>query len=184
MQSRGNQWIRATLLGALSLWLLTACASMPPQRGPGSRPLPELTREQLLGNWYILANVPYFAERGKVATRVEYVQRSDGRLDDLYYFRRELGAAEKRWEGVAWPLDASGARWKARFIWPFSSEFWVIDLSADGQIALIATPDAKLAWIYSRRPSIEPARYQVALDTLRQFGVDPDALVPIPQPDL
>ena len=170
--------IAALLVLALTL---AGCAGDSARIKYAREALPEIARKDLLGRWYILANVPYFAEAGKVATRVEYVERSDGRLDDLYYFRRTLDGPEKRWEGIAWALDESGARFKARFIWPFSTEFWIIALQADQQIALIATPDAKLAWIYARSPSIENASYEAALSRLRAFGVDTDQLVRIPQ---
>ena len=83
----------------------------------------------------------------------QFVKRDDGRVDDLYYFRKRLDGPEQHWSGVAWPLDEHAVRWKARFVWPFSTEFWVVDVDTDYQVALIATPDAKLAWIYARTPS-------------------------------
>ncbi|MGE4071353.1 MAG: lipocalin family protein [Lysobacterales bacterium] len=172
------RWLALLLL----LSLILGCAASPTRHTEARAALSPIAREHMLGNWYILANVPYFAERGKVAARVEYVQRSDGRLDDLYYFRRTMDSPEERWEGVAWAVDESGARMKARFIWPFATEFWIIALQQDRQIALIATPDAKLAWVYARTPTIDEASYQAALARLREFGVDTETLVRIPQP--
>lgn len=119
---------------------------------------------------------------GKVATRVEYVKRSDGRVDDLFYFRRALDEPEQRWSGVAWPIDASNARWKARFIWPFTTEFRIVGIDAEYSVALIATPDAKLAWVYARTSTLSSERYEAALAELRERGVDSDTLVMVPQP--
>ncbi len=161
-----------------SALVLAGCASTP----SAAPRLATLERERLLGTWHIIANVPYFAEKGKVATRVEYVERADGRLDDLFYFRESMDAPEERWEGVAWALDDTGTRYRARFIWPFSTEFWVIHMNDDGQIALIATPDAKLAWVYARTPKIDEARYSAAVEKLADYGVDTSTLVRIPQP--
>lgn len=172
--------VGASLFLLSAMTLLVACSSTPLRNTLGAAPAPHVDRERFLGTWHILANIPYFAERGKVATRVEYVKRDDGRVDDLFYFRRSLDGPEQRWSGVAWALDASGARWKARFIWPFSSEFWVIDI--DDEVALIATPDAKLAWIYARTPQISAERYQAALTRLAAFGVDTTQMLQIPQP--
>lgn len=161
--------------------LLSACAGAPMRTLPEQQPAAQVDRERFLGTWYIIAHVPYFPERGKVATRVEYVQRADGRVDDLYYFRETLDGPEQRWEGVAWPLDDSGARWKARFLWPFSTEFWVVEVDPEYQLALIATPDAKLAWVYARSETIDAARYAAAQARLRAFGVDTTQLVQIPR---
>lgn len=165
------------LCGVLLLFALAACA------GTREKPVapPAIQAEAMLGVWYIQANIPYFAERDKVATRVEYRARPDGRYDDLYYFRRSLDAPEERWDGVAWTLDASGSRWKARFIWPFSTEFWVLELAADGQSALIATPDKELAWIYTRQQHIETAQLESLTQRLASYGVDTSKLVRIPQ---
>ncbi len=168
----------SALLVIAGAFLLAGCAST-----PSSAPrLAALERERLLGTWHIIANVPYFAEKGKVATRVEYIARDDGKLDDLFYFRESMDAPEERWEGIAWPLDDSGTRYRARFIWPFSTEFWVIHMDDDGQLALIATPDAQLAWVYSRTPQIDPTRYAAAIARFADFGVDTARLVRIPQP--
>lgn len=165
----------------MALILLAGCASAPLRDTPGMQAAAHVDRAKFLGNWYIIANIPYFAERGKVATRVQYVKRDDGRVDDLYYFRKRLDGPEQHWSGVAWPLDEHAVRWKARFVWPFSTEFWVVDVDTDYQVALIATPDAKLAWIYARTPTLNAERMEQATRRLAEFGVDTNALVPIPQ---
>lgn len=171
---------RAAWMGMLVLSiLLTACTGTARLREAST--LPSVARERMLGNWHIIANVPYFAERDKVATRVEYVQRSDGRVDDLYYFRRAPDAPEEHWSGVAWPLDDSAVRWKARFIWPFTTEFWIVGVDANYEVALVATPDAKLGWVYARTAEITPERYQAALAGLRAFGVDTTKMVRVPR---
>jgi len=171
---KGAEWTAVLVLSML----LLGCTGAIRQE---SARLPTIDQQRFLGTWHIIANIPYFPEKGKVATRVEYVKRSDGRVDDLFYFRSELNGPEHQWSGVAWPLDASGARWKARFIWPFSTEFWVVGIDAGYEVALIATPDAKLAWVYARQPQLDPARYQAALAQLREFGVDTEAMMEIPR---
>lgn len=172
--------IRALLWLSLAL-ALVSCAGAPLRTSQTLQPAAAVDTQRFLGTWHIIAHIPYWPERGKVATRVEYVARADGRVDDLYYFRDTLDGPEQRWEGVAWPLDSSGARWKARFIWPFSTEFWVVEVDADYQLALIATPDAKLAWVYARSPQLDDERYAAALARLQALGVDSTRLQRIPR---
>ena len=81
------RWIML-LMGAA---ILTACAV-----GGGPRSgLPPLERVAVVdagrfaGQWYVIANIPYAAERGRVGGRVIYRQRADGRFDDLYYSREQ-----------------------------------------------------------------------------------------------
>lgn len=168
----------AGLIGAL---VLLGCAGSARLTAP-----PDATAldvERFLGRWYIIAHVPYWAERGKVGSYVEYRARPDGRYDDLYYFRRDaLEAPVERWEGVAWILDPPTARrWKARFLWPLSTEFWVLEVDPEYRTALIGTPDRRLAWIYARSPELDPERLAGAKRRLGELGYPVDAMVPIPQ---
>ena len=55
---------------------------------PTLAPQQPVDRDRFLGRWYIIANVPYFFERDKVGSYVEYRARDDGRVDD-YYFARD-----------------------------------------------------------------------------------------------
>jgi apolipoprotein D and lipocalin family protein len=169
-----------TLVLILLALTLAACSNAPTRESGSRQAAAQVDRERFMGRWYILANVPYFAERGKVASYVEYRPRADGKVDDLYYFRETLDGPEKRWEGVAWALDERGSRWRARFLWPFSTEFWV--LYTDEQVAVIATPDAKLGWIYARARTLDAAVYEDAVRRLAAFGVDTRKLVRIPHP--
>jgi apolipoprotein D and lipocalin family protein len=160
--------------------LLAACASTP--IAPALT-LPNVDLAQFAGRWYVLANVPYFAERGKVGSYVEYQMRPDGRLDDFYFFRKEsLQAPIQKWSGIATVLDKeNNARMKASFIWPISTEFWVAWVDASYTTALVITPDRKLAWIYARTPTIDPAQRNQLKQQLAAMGVDIATLKDIPQ---
>ena len=105
---------------AIAALMLSACASIPPGLGP-IQTVDELDVERYQGQWYVIANIPYFAERGKVRPRVIYQPRDDGRMDDLYFYRKDFGEPEKSMEGVAWIPDSSQPGvWKTRFRLPAS----------------------------------------------------------------
>lgn len=163
----------------LSLLCLAACASAPQRALPA---LPEVELSRFMGTWHVIANVPYFFERGKVATRDEYRLREDGRIDNDFVFRRGFDRPEKRWEGVSTVEPGSGgARWSVQFVWPFSTGLEVLEVDADYQWALLATPDRKLAWVMAREPELAAERYVELVQRLRRHGVDPAALRRVPQ---
>jgi apolipoprotein D and lipocalin family protein len=169
----------AKSLLAFVLVLLTACASTgkPPS-------LPNFAIEQLHGRWFVLANIPYSFERGKVGSFVDYVPRKEGGFDDLFYFREaELSAPLQRWTGKAWQIEPEAAptRLKAQFVWPFSSEFWVFDVDAENGVVLLGTPDRDLFWLYARSPQISAEQYAAALTKAEQFGFVKTSIVAIPQ---
>lgn len=166
------------LLGWLPLLLLCACAATPPRALP---PLPQVELSRFMGRWHVIANVPYFFERGKVATRDEYRLREDGRIDNDFVFRRGFDRPERRWKGVSTVQPGSGgARWSVQFIWPFSTDLEVLEVDADYEWALLATPDRKLAWVLARAPDLAPMRYAELIQRLHRHGIDPTALRRVP----
>jgi apolipoprotein D and lipocalin family protein len=169
------------LLILLAVFLLAACASPGAQRAPleaaSSVDLP-----RFMGTWHVIANVPYYFENGKVATRDEYRLRPDGRIDNDFVFKKQFGEEDRRWRGVSTVVpDSGGARWKVQFIWPFSTELVVVHVDDDYQGAALATPDRKLAWVFGREPTMDAARYQALVAKLVERGIDGTRLQPVPQ---
>ena len=169
------------LLTVLAALILAACAST----GTRERPLeaaPAVDLARFMGTWHVIAHVPYFFEKGKVATRDEYRLRPDGRIDNDFVFKKRFGEEDRRWRGISTVVPGSnGARWKVQFIWPFSSQLVVVHIDDDYQGAALATPDRKLAWIFGREPTMDPARFDALVARLTERGVDAAALQRVPQ---
>ncbi|MGH8518720.1 MAG: lipocalin family protein, partial [Panacagrimonas sp.] len=73
---------------------LSACAASLPEFGEGEEPLLAvlfLDLDRYMGRWYLMANIPNYAERGNIAPYVEYSRRTDGRIDDKYTAFEEFG---------------------------------------------------------------------------------------------
>ncbi|MBL0028882.1 MAG: lipocalin family protein [Rhodanobacteraceae bacterium] len=170
------------LIIVLAALLLAACAS----RGErGRAPLEaavDIDLPRFMGTWHVIANVPYFFENGKVATRDEYRLRGDGRIDNDFVFKKRFGEEDRRWRGVSRVIPGSGgARWKVQFVWPFSSELAVVHVDDDYQGAALTTPNRKLAWVFGREPTMDAERYQALVAKLAAQGVDVAALRTVPQ---
>lgn len=171
----------ATLL--LSSLLLLGCAATP------QRPLPQPSQavdvERFLGRWYIIANIPYVFERGKVGSYVEYRARDDGRIGD-HYFAREgsLEAPLEESTGVAEVVDTkTNAHWRAQFIWPLWASFHILYVDEAYRHALIGHPSREYAWIYAREPRVDPAVLEVLFRRLEAAGYRRSQLVLVPQLD-
>lgn len=170
------------ILPAALVLLLTACSAGAVRDTPPLTAAPAVDLERFMGTWYVIAHVPYFFEEGKVATRDEYRLRSDGRIDNDFVFKKRFGEPDRRWRGISTVVPGSnGARWKVRFIWPFSTELVVVHVDDDYGGAALATPDRKLAWIFGREATMDPARYARLLGRLEAQGIAPERLRPVPQ---
>ncbi|MGQ0800561.1 MAG: lipocalin family protein [Pseudomarimonas sp.] len=169
----------AALLGAA---MLAACAGSADRQRPLLEAAPSVDLSRFMGTWYVIANVPYFFENGKVATRDEYRLRPDGRIDNDFVFKKRFGEEDRRWRGISSVIEGSGgARWKVQFVWPFSTELLVVNVDDDYQGAALATPDRKLAWVFGREPMMDAARFDTLVAKLAEQGVDASALQRVPQ---
>ncbi len=170
----------ALAVAALAL-MLSACTQT-----SETRPVPNdaapVDLAAFMGTWHVVANVPYFFENGKVATRDVYRLREDGRIDNDFVFKKRFGEADRTWRGVSTVVPGTGGReWKVQFIWPFSTRLHLLELAADGQTALMATPDRSLAWVFSREAIMGDAVLAGKLKRIEAFGVNAGSMRRVPQ---
>ncbi|NBD96222.1 MAG: lipocalin [Gammaproteobacteria bacterium] len=168
-------------LAILALLLLSGCAMM--RGGPPLETVDRVDLERYMGQWYVIANIPYFGERGNVAGRAIYRMREDGRIDDIYRYRDgSFDAPEEEMTGVAWVIDEeTNAEWKVQFYWPIRFGYYIIGLDDDYQWTVVGHPSREYAWIMAREPALSDARYETLLDLLESRGFDASQLRKVPQ---
>lgn len=166
-------------LGCLAV-LLGGCATAPVP----VRTVPHVDLNRYLGNWYVIANIPYLLEKGKVATYDTYSMRPDGRMNNVFTFRKgSFDAPEKSWHGVAWVVNhESNAEWRVRFLWPFYSTYLVLELDPEYRWAVVATPGHKLLWVLARQRHLDDATYAEILKRIAAQGYFLKLVTKVPQP--
>lgn len=172
----------AAILILLSTLQLVGCASSRVALR-GLEPAPQVDLQRYSGRWYVIANIPYWAESGKVGTYVEYRLQPDGTIEDLFFFRkRNFAAPQERWEGYGWVIpDTGNAVWKTRFVWPFTVDYVILEVDADYQWALVGHPKRELAWIFHRDPVIDEKLYLELRDKFAAQGYVADRMRRVPQ---
>lgn len=162
--------------------LFIGCSST--SSGPPLRTVDYVDLDRYLGRWYVIANIPYFLEKGKVASYDTYTRRPDGKLGNDFTFRKgNFEAPEKTWNGVAWVVDTeTNAEWKVQFIWPISTTYLVLELDPDYQWAVVGTPNRSLLWILGRDRQMSDETYQMILNKIQAQGYDPAEIEKVPQP--
>lgn len=153
-------------------------------KAPPLEPVQHVDLSRYMGRWYVIANIPYFLENGKVGTSDNYALLRDGRIqNDFVFHRGSFDAPERTWHGKGTVVNTkTNAEWKVSFLWPLSARYLVLDLDADYQWSVVSTPEQKLLWILSRSRSLSPATYADILGRLRQRGFDTNKLQRVPQP--
>ncbi len=177
--------LRQSVLAASFLSLacvLSACASDPDTAKPTLHSSAKVDLQRYKGTWYIIANIPYFAESGKVMTRDEYALRADGKIDNTYVFRRGFDEADSSWHGVATVVPGTdNAQWSVKFWGVLSADYLVLEVAPDYSWALVGHPQRKYGYVFSRQPRMDDALYQQLLGKLGGYGYTTSRLQKVPQ---
>lgn len=163
-----------------SLWLMTGCASSNPPL-----PTPEhVDLEKFMGPWFVHGYTPILVDKEAHNAVEHYYLNEKEQVETTYQFRDGGYEGElKSYTPKGFPLeeDASGARWKMQFIWPFKSDYVIIDLSDDYQSTIIGHPSRKYAWIMSRSRELDDEAYAAQLQKLEEAGYDTSIVQRLPQ---
>ena len=164
------------LLGCAMLLLISACTSHPPLKTADY-----VSPEQFAGDWYVVANIDYFAERNKVEGKVSYVPTSKpGIYDDIFSARDgSFDAPRKQLKGWAKSLNEQNTEYRSTFYWIIRSRFSVIHIEPNWM--LLGHKNRKLAWIMARQPKLSDANYAKALQILSVRGFDTAQVKRVPQ---
>ena len=157
-------------------FLSSAAFSNPNSREP-LQTVSSVDINQYLGKWYEIASIPQRFQKGCAASSAEYSLRDDGDITVLNSCRLEDGSIKKV-RGRAWTTDDTNAKLKVRFFWPFSGDYWIIELAEDYSYAVVGHPDRDYLWILSRTAEISPALYDELMEKIEvKHGYDLSKIV-------
>ena len=153
-------------------------------RIPMLQSVPKLDLNRYMGTWYEIAAFPQRFEKGCVASTATYSLRANGKVTVVNQCRdKTLDGKLRSAKGTAWVVDKNtNAKLKVRFFWPFSGDYWIIDLGADYEYAVVGHPGRNYLWILSRKPQMDFATYDGILERLKAQRYDISRLQKTLQP--
>lgn len=168
-------WGKGCLAWLGSLAVLAGCASV----GTPPPVVPSVDLARYAGTWYEIAKYPNRFQRGCDGATATYALRPDGRVDVTNRCLEDRpGGRERSVRGIAKVVDpATNARLSVTFFWPFSGDYWILDLGEAYEHALVGSPDRKYLWLLARSPAMDDATYGRLLDRARALGFDPARMV-------
>jgi apolipoprotein D and lipocalin family protein len=169
--------LRNLALASLLAATVAGCGSNPP--------MPTVERvdlERFMGDWYVIANIPTFLERGAHNAIESYSLNPDGTIATVFTFRKGgFDGDEKRYTPRGFVRSENNAEWGMRFIWPIKAEFLIIYLNDEYTQTVIGRSKRDYVWIMAREPSIPEADYQRILNLLAERGYDTNQIERVPQ---
>jgi apolipoprotein D and lipocalin family protein len=166
--------VRALLLAAALA--LAACATPLPDFGEDPEPLQSVgyvDLDRYMGRWYLMANIPNFAEQGNLAPYVEYSRRADGMIDDKYTAFEEFGEPSFSKDGfieITNPMTQAEGR--ITFLQPLWEDFAVIFLDPDYRYTVVGLQNRKYIWFFAREPQLSDEVYRAMLAVARANGFE------------
>lgn len=138
---------------------------------------------RFMGDWYVIANIPTFIEKGAHNAIESYKLNADGSIATTFTFLKDSFEGEqKRYQPTGYVRDTqSNAVWDMQFIWPFKSDYRIAYLTPDYSQTVIGREQRDYVWIMARTPSIPDADYQRIILFLQQQGYDVSQIQKVPQ---
>ncbi len=134
--------------------------------------------ERYAGTWYEIARYPNRFQRdcaGDVTALYEVKPDGSVRVTNSC---AEADGSTKSARASAKVVDReTNAKLKVTFFWPFSGDYWIINLGPNYEYAVVGEPGRDYLWILSRTPQMDEATYNVLLERIARQGYDPSRLV-------
>ena len=131
------------------------------------------------GKWYEIASYPNKFQEGCVGSKATYSLTDNGKIKVINEcYDNSFSGKRRSAEGKAWVVDKkTNAKLKVSFFWPFSGDYWIIDLGHNYEYAVIGHPDRKYLWILSRSPDMDEKVYQSIMAKLQEQDYDTEKLI-------
>jgi apolipoprotein D and lipocalin family protein len=163
----------------LVLVFLAGCGpKLPPLKTVASVDIP-----RFMGDWYVIANIPTFIEKGAHNAVESYRLDADGTIATTFTFRKDsFDGPLKKYTPRGFIVDtASNAVWGMRFIWPFKAEYLITYLNESYTQTVIGRNKRDYVWIMARTPAIPEEDYTRLVKELAEQGYDTSLLQKVPQ---
>jgi apolipoprotein D and lipocalin family protein len=170
---------------SLGLFLLASVLLMGCQSAPEKpiRTVDYVDIERFMGEWYVIANIPTFIEKGAHNAVETYALSKDGTIDTTFTFREGgFDGDLKTYNPRGFIEDTeSNAVWGMQFIWPIKADYRIVYLTDDYSQTVIGRNKRDYVWIMARTPSIPEEDYQAIVELLGDEGYDVSKIQKVPQ---
>jgi apolipoprotein D and lipocalin family protein len=139
--------------------------------------------QRFMGDWYVIANIPTFIEKGAHNAVESYHLDDDGSIATTFTFRQDgFEGEQKTYTPRGFVQDTeSNAIWGMQFVWPVKGDYRIVYLDEDYTRTVIGRQKRDYVWIMARSPSIADTDYQQILVMLAEQGYDTSKIEKVPQ---
>ena len=171
------------ILASLAIIFFISCATVPAREDPKLEVVSDVDINRYLGRWYEIARYPNWFQEDCYAVTADYELTKSGSVKVTNRCREGgLNGKIREAVGLADVADENtNAKLRVTFYWPFYGKYWIIALGDNYEYAVVSEPKRQYLWILSRKPTLNPSRYNQLTEALRNQGFDISFLISTPQ---
>ena len=160
------------------LLTLMGCASHPPMKT-----VDYVDIERFMGDWYVIANIPTFLEKGAHNAIESYRLNEDGTIATTFtFYDGGFDGGKKFYRPTGFIVDEeTNALWGMQFIWPIKADFRIVYLDDEYRVTVIGRQKRDYVWIMARTPQIPDDELERLKDFVVGLGYDRSKIKNVPQ---
>jgi apolipoprotein D and lipocalin family protein len=177
--------IKRTRIATICALAVAALASCQSTRLAPLMLAPHVDLERFMGDWYVIASIPTFIERGAHDAVESYRIASDGSIETTFTFRAGgFDGEPKRYTPRGYVVDrVSNTVWDMQFVWPMKADYRIAYVASDYSLAVIGREKRDYVWIMARTPRVADKDYDRLLRFIELQGYDVSKVRKVPQRD-
>jgi len=169
------KWLTMTTI----IVFLQACSHAPEIALPRAK---DVDLSRFMGDWYVIANIPTFIEKGAHNAIESYAMNEDGTIATTFRFNQDSFEGElKQYNPTGYVSENINSEWGMQFIWPFKAEYIIAYLSEDYEHTIIARSARDYLWVMSRSPIIDEQVYESLIKRSVDMGYSRELIQKVPQ---
>ena len=139
--------------------------------------------DKFMGDWYVIANIPTFIEKGAHNAIETYRMTEEGNIATTFSFNKDSFDGErKEYNPMGYIVDKeTNSVWGMQFIWPIKADYRVVYLDEEYTQTIIGREKRDYVWIMARTPEIPDDDYKRLLVLLDREGYDINKIQKVPQ---
>ena len=147
------------------------------------RTMDSVDLNRFMGDWYVIANIPTFIEKGAHNAIESYRMNDDGTIATTFTFRDgDYTGKQKQYTPTGFVKDTdSNAVWGMQFIWPIKADYRIVYVDPDYSQTIIGRNARDYVWIMTRTPQIPDKEYEKLISIVKQEGYDMSKVQRVPQ---
>jgi len=170
--------LRKSVIAILCI-LMIGCS----QNRPAIKTMQYVDLSRFMGDWYVIANIPTFIEKGAHNAIETYQMNDDETIATTFSFNDDSFVGDKKvYHPKGFIKDKqSNAIWGMQFIWPIEADYRIVYVDPAYTQTIIGRNARDYVWIMARTPAISEKDYSNLVNMVKQQGYDISKIQRVPQ---